>query len=60
MLNGDSIIKTSSGHILYGAFEHNLPVGLVAIHKEGLKIFLNRVSLKRGGVEWAKEAAVFD
>lgn len=54
MLNGDSFLKTSAGHILYGAFEHNLPVGLVGIHKEELKIFLSRVSLKRGGVEWGK------
>jgi hypothetical protein len=50
MLNGDSIVKTSSGHILYGAFEQNLPVGLVAVHWGELKVFLNRVSLKRGGI----------
>jgi len=33
MLNGESFLKTSSGFVIYGAFEHNLPVGLVAIHR---------------------------
>jgi hypothetical protein len=60
MLNGESFLKTSSGFVIYGAFEHNLPVGLIAIHRDNLKIFLNRSNLKRAGVEWSKDVAVFD
>jgi hypothetical protein len=60
MINGESFLKTAAGHVLYGAFEQNLPVGLVAVHREEMKMFLSRSSLKRGGVEWSRDVAVID
>lgn len=60
MINGESFLKTAAGHVLYGSFEQNLPVGMVAILRDDLKIFLIRSSLKRGGVEWSRDVAVID
>jgi hypothetical protein len=33
---------------------------MVAVLRDDLKIFLIRSSLKRGGVEWARDVAVID
>lgn len=33
---------------------------MVAIIREGLKIFLIRSNLKRGGVDWSRDVAVID
>lgn len=60
MINGDSFLKTAAGYVIYGAFEQNLPVGMVAVHREEIKTFLIRSSLKRGGVEWSRDVAVID
>lgn len=60
MLNGESFLRTSCGNIIYGAFEQSTPVGMVAIHKDGFKIFLNRINLKNRTIEWYKDLAVFD
>lgn len=60
MLNGDSFVRTASGHTLYGSFEQNLPVGMMAVQREGLKIFISRAGLKSRAVEWHKEVAAID
>jgi len=46
MINGDTFIRTSCGNMVYGAFEQSSPVGMVAVLREGLKIYLNRINLK--------------
>ena len=50
MLNGDSFVRTAAGQTLYGSFEQNSPVGMMAVQREGLKIFISRASLKSRAV----------
>lgn len=60
MLNGESFVRTADGQMLYGFFEQNSPVGMMAVQRQGLKIFISRAAIKSRAVEWHKELAAID
>lgn len=52
MLNSHTIIRTTNNQFIIGLFGSNLPIGSIAIHQDGFKIFLCRNNIKSNEVEW--------